>query len=71
MSEATRCWCAQLQWTGKRPFIFGTVSIRASGTLQEVEAAIWDEWSMIAPDECARPNVLNLMPGMLVFNREE
>lgn len=73
--DAMRAWCATYQWPSKEEFRVGTVWVRENGTLQEVEAeantAFEKLWGKILPNDVVRPNLKNLIPGILIFIDEK
>ncbi len=71
MSEAHQTWCARCAWPGREPFLVGTFSTPARAPLQEARETAIAEWrafmGAILPEDTAAPEVLELIPGAILF----
>lgn len=66
--ENGRAYVAKLQWKGaEKPFRYGTFFVRLGATQQEKESAAVASIRNILPNDFPDPDVVQLLPGMLVF----
>lgn len=63
-----RTWCARCQFPGKTEFLFGTVTTLRNEGEEVARRAIATELTKVLP---TMPEILALLPGMLVFLPEE
>ena len=64
---AERAWCAEIQYPGLKPVLVGTVMLPTDAMHHEVERSVRQEIREHLPDGYA---LLNLVPGMMVFQPE-
>ena len=64
----TRAYCAICRFPGRDQFYLGTVFADASAKQHEIEPLIADLMDRLFP---TRPELVNIVPGMLVFRGEE
>lgn len=70
-----RAWCCEMQWPGRKPFIFGTVYHETVDQTHQVEEALVAKFQAkmgeILPLDVPLPNIIRLMPGAIFFVPEE
>lgn len=62
--------CAKLCYAGMKPFLFGTVLVERDATTDDIFRAVYAELALIVPFTL-EPEILDLMPGQLIFVGEE
>ncbi|QXN72314.1 hypothetical protein RCKEEF_85 [Rhodobacter phage RcKeef] len=71
---AIRAWCCEMQWPGRKPFIFGTVYMENKDQIAAVESALIarfnEKMTDILPVETPLPKIVKLMPGAIFFVSE-
>jgi len=70
-----QAWCCEMQWPGRKSFIFGTVYHETCDQYAQVEESLVAKFKSkmgdILPLDCPQPKILRLMPGAIFFIPEE
>ncbi|PJR90000.1 hypothetical protein CN878_02555 [Ochrobactrum sp. 695/2009] len=73
--KAVRHWVAEFKWPGKRKFYVGTVELPAQIMQHELDASLFRKfqelWGNILPDGVPLPQLVNAIPGAIVFVDEQ
>jgi len=64
-------YCVFLQYSGKKPFIFGSIPIPENLSQPEIDKEIEIRWREkyreIMPDDLAFPQIIKYLPGQIMF----
>lgn len=66
-----RTWCARCRYPGRQHFLVGTVGLAPDAPMHEVESALLAELARILPIGTPVPEIVQLLPGEIVFVPEE